>query len=76
LTLLVGRADVTVGAGGYDVSHTFAGGSFGRMAEVGMGGTAAWANRLSIYGEADWQKHLGNAGARGWSANLGVRWDF
>lgn len=71
-----GRPDITVGAQGYDVSQQFTGGSFGRMMEVGLGGTYAWTNRVAVYGEADWQKNLGDAGARGWSASLGVRWDL
>ncbi|SEO61284.1 outer membrane autotransporter barrel domain-containing protein [Luteibacter sp. UNC138MFCol5.1] len=71
-----GRASVEVGAEGYDLSQRFTGGSFGRMVEVGLGGTYAFTNRLSLYGEADWQKRLGDAGARGWGFNLGARWDF
>jgi outer membrane autotransporter protein len=72
-----GRSSVNVGAEGYDnLSQQFTGGDFGRMVEVGLGGTYAWTNRISLYGEADWQKNLGDAGARGWGFNVGARWDF
>lgn len=71
-----GRTSVDVGAEGYDLSQRFTGGSFGRMVEVGLGGTYAFTNRLSLYGEADWQKQLGDAGARGWGFNVGARWNF
>ncbi|MDQ8049624.1 autotransporter outer membrane beta-barrel domain-containing protein [Luteibacter sp.] len=71
-----GSSSVNVGAEGYDISQQFAGGAFGRMVEVGLGGTYAWTNRISLYGEADWQKKLGDAGTRGWGFNVGARWDF
>jgi outer membrane autotransporter protein len=72
-----GRSSVNVGAEGLDnISQQFTGGDFGRMVEVGLGGTYAWTNRISLYGEADWQKNLGDAGARGWGFNVGARWDF
>jgi len=71
-----GRSAVAVGAEGYDASQTFAGGRFGRMLEVGLGGTFTWKRGISLYGEADWQRKLGDAGARGWSATLGARWNF
>ncbi|MET0936560.1 MAG: autotransporter outer membrane beta-barrel domain-containing protein [Luteibacter sp.] len=71
-----GSTKVDIGAEGLDLSQAFEGGKFGKMAEVGLGGTVSWANRLSLYGEADWQTHLGDAGARGWGLNLGARWDF
>lgn len=71
-----GRSDLSVGAEGYDISEEFTGGKFGRMMELGLGGTFAWTNRVAIYGEADWQKNVDDAGMWGWSVNLGVRWDF
>ena len=71
-----GNTKVDIGADGLDLSQQFAGGNFGRMAEIGFGGTVGWTNRLSIYGEADWQTNLGDAGTRGWGLNLGARWDF
>jgi outer membrane autotransporter protein len=71
-----GNTKVDVGAEGLDLTQQFAGGKFGSMGEVGLGGTVAWANRVSVYGEADWQTRIGNAGARGWGLNIGARWDF
>ena len=71
-----GISTVDVGAEGFDFSQQFAGGKFGQMVELGLGGTWAWRNRLSVYGEGDWQDNIGDAGARGWSANIGLRWDF
>jgi outer membrane autotransporter protein len=71
-----GNTKVDVGAEGLDLTQQFTGGNFGRMGEIGFGGTVGWTNRLSIYGEADWQKNLGDAGTRGWGLNLGARWDF
>ncbi|MGN6482718.1 autotransporter outer membrane beta-barrel domain-containing protein [Luteibacter sp.] len=71
-----GSPKVDVGAEGFDVTQQFTGGKFGQMMEVGLGGTWAWRNHVSVYGEADWQNKIGDAGARGWSAHLGVRWDF
>ncbi|QWT21136.1 autotransporter outer membrane beta-barrel domain-containing protein [Bacillus sp. NP157] len=71
-----GVSKVDVGAEGFDVSQQFAGGKFGQMVELGLGGTWAWRNKVSIYGEGDWQNSVGSAGARGWSANVGLRWDF
>jgi outer membrane autotransporter protein len=71
-----GKSHIDVGAQGFDVSQQFTGGRFGRMVELGLGGTYAWAKHISVYGEADWQKNLGDAGARGWGINVGARWDF
>ncbi|QDE39102.1 autotransporter outer membrane beta-barrel domain-containing protein [Luteibacter pinisoli] len=71
-----GVSKVDIGAEGFDMSQPFAGGKFGQMVELGLGGTWAWRNRISVYGEGDWQDNVGVAGVRGWSANLGVRWDF
>ncbi|UPG96116.1 autotransporter outer membrane beta-barrel domain-containing protein [Luteibacter aegosomatissinici] len=71
-----GISKVDVGAEGFDFSQQFAGGKFGQMVELGLGGTWAWRNKLSVYGEADWQNNIGEAGARGWSLNLGLRWNF
>lgn len=71
-----GVSKVVVGAEGFDISQQFGGGKFGQMVELGLGGTWAWRNQLSVYGEADWQNKIGSAGARGWAANLGLRWDF
>jgi len=71
-----GISTVDVGAEGFDFSRQFAGGKFGQMVELGLGGTWAWRNKLSVYGEGDWQNNIGDAGARGWSANIGLRWDF
>lgn len=71
-----GGSGVAVGAEGYAFSQDFAGGTFGRAVELGLGGTYTTRNRLAIYGEADWQTRLGDPGARGWSANVGLRWDF
>lgn len=71
-----GVSKVNVGAEGFTFSDQFAGGKFGQMMELGLGGTYAWPNRLSVYGEADWQNKIGTSGARGWAANLGLRWDL
>ncbi|MGA7436805.1 MAG: autotransporter outer membrane beta-barrel domain-containing protein [Luteibacter sp.] len=71
-----GVSKVVVGAEGFDISQPFGGGKFGQMVELGLGGTWAWRNKVSVYGEADWQNKIGSAGARGWAANLGLRWDF
>ena len=67
---------ILVGEQGYDISQAFTGGRFGRLWELGLGGTWQWRNRLSVYGEGDWQERIGRAGNQGWTANLGLRWNF
>ncbi|MCU5771485.1 autotransporter outer membrane beta-barrel domain-containing protein [Erwiniaceae bacterium BAC15a-03b] len=72
-----GATKTTVGATGTNAfDHTFTGGRFGQMVEVGVGGTTTFNNDLSLYAEADYRKAIDNNGARGWRYNIGVRWQF
>ncbi|MBP2169384.1 autotransporter family porin [Erwinia toletana] len=72
-----GATKTTIGATGTDAfDHTFTGGRFGQMAEVGVGGTTTFKNDLSLYAEADYRKEINSNGARGWRYNIGVRWQF
>lgn len=72
-----GAAKTTIGATGTsNFDHTFTGGRFGQMFEVGVGGTATVKKDVSLYAEADYRKEIDSNGAKGWRYNVGVRWQF
>lgn len=72
-----GAPKTTIGAEGTNAfDHTFTGGRFGQMVEVGVGGTTTFKNDVSLYAEADYRKEIDSNGAKGWRYNVGVRWQF
>ncbi|WP_345829966.1 autotransporter outer membrane beta-barrel domain-containing protein [Erwinia sp. HDF1-3R] len=72
-----GDGKTTVGARGYeDISHTFSGGKYGQMWELGLGGTTRFKNDVSMYAEADYRKAIDGNGGKGWRYSMGVRWTF
>lgn len=72
-----GQSKTTLGQQGYDnFDHTFTGGQFGQMWELGVGGTTTFKNDVSLYAEADYRKEIDGNGAKGWRYNAGVRWTF
>ncbi|MFS2224182.1 autotransporter outer membrane beta-barrel domain-containing protein [Pantoea sp. B65] len=72
-----GGSKTTIGATGYNnLDHTFSGGRFGQMWELGVGGTTRFKNDVSLYAEADYRREIDSNGAKGWRYNLGVRWQF
>lgn len=71
-----GGSKVTVGSQNVDMSHTFTGGKFGQMAELGAGGTITLKNQLSLYAEVDYRQQINGNGAKGWGYTGGVRWSF
>ena len=71
-----GEAKTTIGAEGFDVSHTFTSGKFGQIGELGVGGTATFKKDVSLYAEVDYRKEINSNGAKGWGYTGGVRWTF
>ncbi|MEI2265881.1 autotransporter outer membrane beta-barrel domain-containing protein [Erwinia sp. CGal63] len=72
-----GQAKTTVGAKGTEgLEQRFSSGKFGQMWEIGVGGTAAFTDTLSLYAEADYRKEIDGNGGKGWGYNAGVRWTF
>lgn len=69
-------AKVTVGSNSVDMNHTFTGGKFGQMGELGVGGTITLKNQLSLYAEVDYRQQIDGNGAKGWGYTGGVRWSF
>lgn len=55
---------------------TFSSGHFGRMWEMGAGGTVTLRNDVSLYAEADYRNAINGNGGKGWRYNAGVRWQF
>jgi len=59
------------------LSHPFALGKAGTVAEVGLGMDATLANgKTTLYADLGRQQRLGTAGYQGWAVNLGVRHAF
>ena len=71
-----GTAKVKIGAADVGGSETFESGKFGKMWDVGVGGTATVNKDVALYAEADYRKEIDGNGAKGWRYNAGVRWSF
>lgn len=71
-----GTAKVRVGDSESDNSQAFESGKFGKMWDVGLGGTVTLKRDVALYAEADYRKEIDGNGAKGWRYNAGVRWSF
>ncbi len=71
-----GTAKVKIGSADAGGSETFESGKFGKMWDVGVGGTATVNKDVALYAEADYRKEIDGNGAKGWRYNAGVRWSF
>lgn len=71
-----GTAKAKIGAADVSSSETFDSGKFGKMWDVGVGGTATVNKDVALYAEADYRKEIDGNGAKGWRYNAGVRWSF
>ncbi|MBK0095551.1 autotransporter outer membrane beta-barrel domain-containing protein [Erwinia sp. S63] len=71
-----GTAKAKIGAADVGGDETFDSGKFGKMWDVGVGGTATVNKDVALYAEADYRKEIDGNGAKGWRYNAGVRWSF
>lgn len=71
-----GTAKAKIGAADDGGGETFDSGKFGKMWDVGVGGTATVNKDVALYAEADYRKEIDGNGAKGWRYNAGVRWSF
>jgi outer membrane autotransporter barrel domain len=71
-----GTAKAKIGAADVGGGETFDSGKFGKMWDVGVGGTATVNKDVALYAEADYRKEIDGNGAKGWRYNAGVRWSF
>lgn len=59
-----------------DINKTFTGSQYGRMWEVGLGGSATFLKDITLYSEVDYRHEVSRSGIRGWRWSLGARWDI